>query len=91
MIDLATGKEKALTTDGKGTLHNGEAEFVAQEEMHQFTGYYWAPDDSAIAYKRYDEAPVPAARPRTRMSSMRNSPKSTTTRSRARPDAKRGT
>jgi dipeptidyl-peptidase 4 len=62
VIDLATGKEKALTTDGKGTLHNGEAEFVAQEEMHQFTGYYWAPDDSAIAYRRYDEAQVPIAR-----------------------------
>jgi dipeptidyl-peptidase-4 len=62
VIDLATGKEKALTTDGKGTLHNGEAEFVAQEEMHQFTGYYWAPDDSAIAYRRYDEAQVPVAR-----------------------------
>ena len=62
VIDLATGKEKALTSDGKGTLHNGEAEFVAQEEMHQFTGYYWAPDDSAIAYRRYDEAQVPVAR-----------------------------
>jgi hypothetical protein len=35
---------------------------VAQEEMGQTTGYYWAPDDSAIAYKRYDEAPVPIAR-----------------------------
>lgn len=62
VIDLATGQEKALTTDGKGTLHNGEAEFVAQEEMHQFTGYYWAPDDSAVAYRRYDEAQVPIAR-----------------------------
>ncbi len=62
VIDLATGKERALTTDGKGTLHNGEAEFVAQEEMHQYTGYYWAPDDSAIAYRRYDEAQVPVAR-----------------------------
>lgn len=62
VIDLASGQEKALTTDGKGTLHNGEAEFVAQEEMHQFTGYYWAPDDSALAYRRYDEAQVPVAR-----------------------------
>jgi dipeptidyl-peptidase-4 len=43
-------------------VHNGEAEFVAQEEMGQTSGYYWAPDDSAIAYKRYDEAPVPVAR-----------------------------
>jgi dipeptidyl-peptidase-4 len=62
VIDLATGAERQLTTDGKGTIHNGEAEFVAQEEMNQRTGYYWAPDDSAIAYKRFDEAPVPVAR-----------------------------
>jgi len=62
VIDLSTGQERQLTTDGKGTIHNGEAEFVAQEEMDQRTGYYWAPDDSAIAYRRYDEAPVPVAR-----------------------------
>jgi len=62
VIDLSTGQEKQLTTDGKDTVHNGEAEFVAQEEMGQTSGYYWAPDDSAIAYKRYDEAPVPVAR-----------------------------
>jgi len=62
VIDLATGKERQLTTDGKGTVHNGEAEFVAQEEMGQRTGYYWAPDDSAIAYRSYDEAQVPVAR-----------------------------
>ncbi|NRR30955.1 S9 family peptidase [Oxalobacteraceae bacterium] len=62
VIDLRTGKERQLTTDGAGTIHNGEAEFVAQEEMGQHTGYYWAPDESAIAYKRYDEAPVPVVR-----------------------------
>jgi dipeptidyl-peptidase-4 len=62
VIDLASGRERQLTTDGKGTIHNGEAEFVAQEEMFQTSGYYWAPDDSAIAYKRFDEAQVPVAR-----------------------------
>jgi dipeptidyl-peptidase-4 len=62
VIDLATGRERQLTTDGKDTVHNGEAEFVAQEEMDQHTGYYWAPDDSAIAYRHYDEAQVPVAR-----------------------------
>lgn len=62
VIDLTNGAERQLTTDGKGTVHNGEAEFVAQEEMDQHTGYYWAPDDSYIAYRRYDEAPVPVVR-----------------------------
>ncbi len=62
VIDLTSGVEKQLTTDGRGTIHNGEAEFVAQEEMGQRTGYYWAQDDSAIAYKRFDEAQVPVVR-----------------------------
>ncbi|MET3134702.1 dipeptidyl-peptidase-4 [Oxalobacteraceae bacterium GrIS 1.11] len=62
VIDLKSGQERQLTSDGAGTIHNAEAEFVAQEEMGQSTGYYWAPDDSAIAYKRFDEAPVPVVR-----------------------------
>jgi dipeptidyl-peptidase 4 len=61
-IELATGKESQLTTDGKGTVHNAEAEFVAQEEMAQTSGYWWAPDDSAIAFKHFDESVVPNAR-----------------------------
>jgi hypothetical protein len=35
------------------------AEFVADEEMGRHTGYWWAPDDSAIAFARIDETPVP--------------------------------
>ncbi len=62
VIDLSSGAERQLTSDGAGAIHNGEAEFVAQEEMGQRTGYDWAPDDSAIAYKRYDETPVPVVR-----------------------------
>ena len=61
-INLASGKQIQLTSDGGGTVHNAEAEFVAQEEMDQTSGYWWAPDDSAIAYKHFDEAQVPNAR-----------------------------
>ncbi|MGC1522177.1 MAG: alpha/beta fold hydrolase, partial [Steroidobacteraceae bacterium] len=43
------------------TIHNAEAEFIAQEEMGQTSGYWWAPDESAIAYKRFDESAVPIA------------------------------
>ena len=60
--ELATGTERQLTQDGGGTIHNAEAEFVAQEEMGQTSGYWWAPDDSHIAYKRFDETPVTLAR-----------------------------
>ncbi|MEO7493851.1 MAG: S9 family peptidase [Massilia sp.] len=62
VIDLASQAERQLTSDGGGAIHNAGAEFIAQEEMGQRTGYYWAPDDSAIAYKRFDESPVPVVR-----------------------------
>lgn len=62
LIELSSGVERRLTRDGGGTVHNAEAEFVAQEEMNQASGYWWAPDDSAIAYKRFDEGAVPVAR-----------------------------
>ena len=58
LIDLAGNRARALTHDGGATIHNGEAEFVAQEEMGRFHGYWWAPDDSAIAFEQFDESPV---------------------------------
>lgn len=58
VLDLATGKEVKATTEGKGTVYFGEAEFVAQEEMGRRTGYWWSPDDKRIAVQRFDEAPV---------------------------------
>ena len=59
VIGLADGKEVPLTRDGSDTIGNGVAEFVADEEMDRHTGYWWAPDDSAIAFARIDETPVP--------------------------------
>ncbi len=62
VIELASGKARQLTHDGSGSVHNGEAEFIAQEEMDRSAGYWWAPDDSLIAFERYDESKVPVAR-----------------------------
>ncbi|WP_299345557.1 S9 family peptidase [uncultured Pseudoxanthomonas sp.] len=59
VIALADGREVQLTRDGSDTIGNGVAEFVADEEMDRHTGYWWAPDDSAIAFARIDETPVP--------------------------------
>jgi dipeptidyl-peptidase-4 len=58
MMDAATAREQALTTDGGGTLSWGAAEFVAQEELSRRTGYWWSPDDHYIAVARVDESPV---------------------------------
>jgi dipeptidyl-peptidase-4 len=58
-IELASGKATQLTHDASETVANGVAEFVADEEMDRHTGYWWAPDDSAIAFTRTDETKVP--------------------------------
>lgn len=55
---LAGGPAKALTSSGQGTVHWGEAEFVAQEEMDRRTGYWWSPGDRLIAVQKFDDAPV---------------------------------
>ncbi|TPG12714.1 S9 family peptidase [Sphingomonas oligophenolica] len=55
---LGGGDATAITTGGGGTVHFGEAEFVAQEEMDRRTGYWWSPDDRHIAVERFDEKPV---------------------------------
>ncbi len=56
--NLATGVERALTRDGGGTRTNGLAEFVAQEELDRFRGYWWSPDGRYIAFAQVDESPV---------------------------------
>ncbi len=55
---LGGGAARTITQDGAGTVHWGEAEFVAQEEMDRRTGYWWSPDDKRIAVERFDDAPV---------------------------------
>jgi dipeptidyl-peptidase 4 len=58
VIDLATGKEQAVTSEGGGLVSFGMAEFIAQEEMDRETGYWWSPDERHIALARVDETPV---------------------------------
>ena len=55
---VAGGAARPVTSGGAGTVHWGEAEFVAQEEMDRRTGYWWSPDDRRIAVEKFDEAPV---------------------------------
>ncbi len=58
VIDLGNGIERAITTEGGGTVSYGMAEFVAQEEMDRDTGYWWSPDEQRIALARVDESAV---------------------------------
>jgi dipeptidyl-peptidase 4 len=61
VIDGASAKEKALTTEGKGDISWGIAEFVAQEEMDRTRGHWWSPDDRRLAVARVDESGVKIA------------------------------
>lgn len=56
ITDIATGATRPVTTGAGGTITNGEAEFVAQEEMSRFHGYWWSPDSGAILYQQTDTA-----------------------------------
>jgi dipeptidyl-peptidase-4 len=58
VLDLATQKEHPVTTGGTEERTHGLAEFVAQEEMSRFSGYWWSPDSRAIAYEQADVSGV---------------------------------
>ena len=58
VIDLESGEETAITSEGGGLVSWGVAEFVAQEELSRRTGYWWSPDEQYIALARVDESPV---------------------------------
>ncbi|MEZ6012818.1 MAG: DPP IV N-terminal domain-containing protein [Hyphomonas sp.] len=59
-IELATGTETRLTpeADPDKAISYGVAEFVAQEEMHRYTGYWWSPDERYVAFTGVDESDV---------------------------------
>ena len=59
-IELATGKETRLTplAEPDKAISYGVAEFVAQEEMSRYTGYWWSPGGNYLAYTRVDESTV---------------------------------
>jgi len=53
------GAAQAITPEeANADVHWGEAEFVAQEEMNRFNGFWWSPDESRIAVERFDESMV---------------------------------
>lgn len=56
--DLATGTERAVTTDGADLITWATAEFIAQEEMDRDHGYWWSPTERFIALQRTDESTV---------------------------------
>lgn len=56
--NVATGATTRLTDNADATHANGVAEFVAQEEMGRFAGFWWSPDGTRLAYQHNDESAV---------------------------------
>jgi dipeptidyl-peptidase-4 len=57
-VDGTSEPQGVTPAETAGTVHWGEAEFVAQEEMNRFKGYWWSPDGARLAVERFDEAKV---------------------------------
>ncbi|MDQ6799998.1 MAG: S9 family peptidase [Acidobacteriota bacterium] len=61
VMDVASQRERQLTTDGNENMLNGILDWVYQEEVYgrgNFRAYWWSPDSSRIAYMQLDERPV---------------------------------
>lgn len=58
LLDLETKKERTLTSGASETIKNGVAEFIAQEELGRYTGYWWSPKSDRIVFAQVDLSPV---------------------------------
>ncbi len=59
VTDLASGRERALTTDGSEDIINGTTDWVYEEELSLVDGFRWSPDGRRIAFWRFDQSPIP--------------------------------
>jgi dipeptidyl-peptidase-4 len=58
LVKPSSSKKYPVTKEGKGAISFGTAEFIAQEEMNRFTGYWWSDDEKYIALTKVDESAV---------------------------------
>lgn len=58
VIDVASGQETRLTTRADAHFEYGAAEFVAQEEMGRFEGYWWSPDSHTLLVQETNSTEV---------------------------------
>ncbi|MEL6191012.1 MAG: S9 family peptidase [Bacteroidota bacterium] len=62
-LNLATGEEKQLTTDGTDLIYNGWSSWVYMEEIlgrstHN-AAFWWSPDSKYLAFLQFDDREVP--------------------------------
>lgn len=58
LTDLASGAERALTTDGDANVINGTSDWVYEEELDLRDGFRWSPDGRRIAFWRFDQSAI---------------------------------
>ena len=59
-VNLETGREIAVTDDGKfNFIINGSSDWVYEEELYITKAFEWSPDSKKLAYYRFDESEVP--------------------------------
>ncbi len=57
--ELASGRVRALTTDGKkNRIINGTSDWVNEEELELRDAFRWSPDSRSIAYWQFNESGV---------------------------------
>ncbi len=60
---VESGEILQITHGARGTgKTHGLAEYIAQEEMGQLSGFWWSKDSSHIAFKEVDETHIPTYR-----------------------------
>ncbi len=63
VVDIATGKETRLTSDGSDVILNGYASWVYYEEIlgrpSRYKAFWWSPDSRKIGFYRFDNSQVP--------------------------------
>lgn len=61
VVDVASQRERRLTTSGSDKLLNGELDWVYEEEIYgrgNRKGFWWSPDSKSLAFLQTDEKPV---------------------------------
>ena len=63
VVDIASGRETRLTSDGTDLILNGYASWVYYEEIlgrpSRYRAFWWSPDSKKIGFYRFDNSKVP--------------------------------
>ena len=65
VVDIASGKETRLTSDGSDVILNGYASWIYYEEIFgrpsRYRAFWWSPDSRKIGFYRFDNSQLHTA------------------------------